>query len=271
MLHKLANFKGGNVTTKSPNSKANPELLAQLAKNPELLPNQERVIKDFYEAVAEWNSRGEERDAYGFFIGESKIQRYDKEAAGRNKVNYFDKISLFMAELAHPNPAGFQYTNAGIKITIKKKDHFFIVPDEGGKYDFTFQQNNLGKRFQVRINIEKPEFCILFKDGKQVAIAREKELFAACVADYKEGESAMIKDFCNKQEEFGWQFAQAELQRQRILMEANGYKATGTDGISHYALQDKTSYNQVESALQDAMNGMNDMSDLERKLLKITK
>lgn len=54
-------------------------------------------------------------------------------------------------------------------------------------------------------------------------------------------------------------------------MEANGYKATGTDGISHYALQDKTSYNQVESALQDAMNGMNDMSDLERKLLKITK
>jgi hypothetical protein len=36
-----------------------------------------------------------------------------------------------MAELQHPNPLGYQYTTAGIKIIIKKKDHFFIVPDEG--------------------------------------------------------------------------------------------------------------------------------------------
>lgn len=271
VLRKLKNFKGGNVTTKSPNSKANPELLAKLAKTPELLPSQEQVVNDFYAAVSDWNARGEERDAYGFMIGESKIERYEKEAEGRNKVNYFDKISLFMAELAHPDPAGYKYTTAGIKLTLKKKDHFFIVPDEGSKYDFQFQQNHLNQRFKVRINIENPEFCILFKDGKQVAIARNKELFAACIADYKEGESAMIKDFCTKQEQFGWQYAQTEITKQRILLEANGYKATGTDGIMHYALQDKTSYNQVESAIQDAMNGMGEMSDLERKLLTITK
>jgi len=271
VLHKFQNFKGGNVTVKDPDSKANPELLAKLVKHPELLPNEDQVINDFYAAVNEWNSRGEERDSFGFMIGSTKLERYEKEAEGRTKVNYFDKISLFMAELQHPNPLGYQYTTAGIKITIKKKDHYFIVPDEGGKYDFTFQRNHLNQRFKVRINIENPEFCILFKDGKQVAIARNKELFAACVADYKEGESAMIKDFCNKQEEFGWQYAQAEITKQRILLEANGYKATGTDGIMHYAIQDKTSYNQVESAIQDAMNGMGDMSDLERKLLKIAK
>lgn len=270
VLRKLPGFKGGNVTVKSANAKANPEWLAELKQNPELLCSREEVIQEFHQGITDWNKRGEERDAYGFFTGQSKLEIYQADAEGRTKVNYFDKISLFMAELKNPqNTSGYQYTQQGIKITIRKKDHYFIVPDEGSKYDFNFQRMYLHKRFNVRINIENPEFCMLFQDGKQIAIAREKERFAACVADYKEGEAAMIKQFQIKQEEFGYQFAQAELQKQRVLMEINGLKANGTDGISHYALQDKQSYNQVESVLQDAMNSMDDYTPLERKLLKL--
>jgi hypothetical protein len=267
-LHKLDNFKGGNINTKTNNAKANPELLALLKKQPERLPDFDTVIADFETAVNEWNKRGEERDNYGFFTGQSKLALYETEHADRKRVNYFDKISLFMADMAQP----YKYTTAGIKIIINKKPHWFIVPDEGGKYDFQFQRNYLGKNFDIRINIENPEFCILFKDGKQVAIAREKELFAACVADYKEGDASNIREFCRRQEEFGYQYSKAEMQKNKVLLEANGLlKATGTDGIMHYSLQDKTTFNQAESDIQDRLNGMADLSPLEQRLLKLAK
>jgi len=264
-LHKQKNFKGGNINTKTENAKANPELLAQLRKSPERLPDFDQVIADFETAVIEWNKRGEERDSYGFFTGQSKLERYETAHEARTGVNYFDKISLFMADMSDE----YKYSTAGIKIIINKKPHWFIVPDEGGKYDFQFQRNHLGQSFNVRLNIEQPEFCLLFKDGKMIATAREKELFAACVADYQEGDASNIREFCRKQEEFGYQYSLAEMQKNKVLLEASGYlKATGTDGIMHYSTMDKTTYNRAESNIQDAMNGM---SDLEKRLLKLTK
>ncbi|RKR83229.1 integrase-like protein [Mucilaginibacter gracilis] len=273
-LHKMENFKGGNINTKTNDAKANPELLAELRKNPERLPDFDQVIADFEAAVITWNKRSSERDSYGYFTGQSKLERYEAAHPERTSVNYFDKISLFMADVVNTKTTdgGYKYTTAGIKMTINKQDYWFIVPDEGGKYDHQFQRHNLGKSFNIRINTENPEFCILFQDGKQVAIAREKELFAACVADYKEGDASNIREFCRRQEEFGYQYSKAEMQKTRILMEASGtLKATGTDGIMHYSMQDKTSFNRAESDIQDQLNGMAELTSLEKKLLKLTR
>ena len=98
-LRKLKNFKGGNVTVKSVNSVANPELLKELAKDLDFtdkLPTEKQVLAEFDQAVEAWNKRGEARDAYGAFIGKSKIERYAEEVEGRVKMNYFEKLSLFM-------------------------------------------------------------------------------------------------------------------------------------------------------------------------------
>lgn len=270
VLHKSKNFKGGNVNVKTEDAKANPELLASLKKDTKQLPNFEQVIEQFGQAVAEWNKRGEQRDNYGFFTGATKTELYETEHADRKRVNYFDKISLYQSKL--DCKAGYKYTTAGIKLIINKKPHFFIVPDDGGKYDFIFQRNHLNERFDVKINLETPEFItLLYKTGanagKTAGIAREKELFAACVADYKDGDHAKIRDFCKKQEEFGWQYSQAEIQKQRIILENSGlFKANGTDGIMHFTTQDKNVLNNYESQLQDELNGM---TDLEKRLLKI--
>ena len=79
---------------KSPNSVANPELLKELAKDlafTDKLPTEEQVLVEFAQAVEAWNGRGEARDAYGAFIGKSKIERYAEEREGRVKMNYFEK------------------------------------------------------------------------------------------------------------------------------------------------------------------------------------
>lgn len=75
-LRKLKNFKGGNVTVKSVNSVANPELLKELAKDLDFtdkLPTEKQVLAEFDQAVEAWNKRGEARDAYGAFIGNRRL------------------------------------------------------------------------------------------------------------------------------------------------------------------------------------------------------
>lgn len=268
VLHKQPNFKGGNITAKTAKAKANPELLKKYRDNPALLPSRDQVVEQFNIAISKWNLRGEGRDAYGDFIGKTKIERYEVEHPARTKVNYFDKISLFMSEL----PDAYTYKQSGIQITLKGQKYWFVVPDEGSRHDFIFQRNHLGDKFKVRINIENPEFCILFKDGKQVDIARDKDLFAACIADYQEGEGAKIKDFQKKQEVYGWKFAQSELDKQRALLEAHGLlKATGTDGIQSWQFQDKVTTNYIENQIQDELNGVAEASDLQLRLLKMLK
>ena len=63
VLRYMEHFKGGNITATSLNSKANPELLKKLTKNPELIPNQYQVIQDFESAIRSYNNRGEKRDS----------------------------------------------------------------------------------------------------------------------------------------------------------------------------------------------------------------
>lgn len=262
VLRKYKNFKGSNITARSLGGKANPELLKWLKNNPSELPNESQAIEQILEAVTEWNSRGERRDNYGRWVGESKIARYEVKAEGRKPLNYFEKLSLFMVELPKP----YKYKQQGIAITIGGKKHNYIVPDAGNSaHDFVFSDSNMYKEFRVRVNVIDPQFIQLLDDkGRPVATAVEKERFAAAVANMKPGDGAAVKRFILAQKEYGYNYAMRELQTQRKVLNAHGLRATGTDGFfgdlenEGFGWQDstKTDFNRYENHVEDQYNGL---------------
>lgn len=281
-LRKLKNFKGGNVTVKSLNSVANPELLKELAKDLEFtdqLPTEEQVLGEFDKAVEAWNGRGEARDAYGAFIGKSKIERYAEVYEGRVKMNYFEKLSLFMVELKNlQHPFGeYEYRQKGIEVAIRGEKMKFIVPDsESSAMDFEFSRDHLGDTFKVFVNLraDRPEWVELRdRNGKKVADAFEKERFAASVADGKNkpGERGKIQLF-NAMQKRCYEDAKTEMERQREIAMQTGFKATGTDGFGSdgygFGWWDtaKSVENTRNNRLEDERNGIDVKSDEETEL-----
>ena len=256
-LRKLKNFKGGNVTVKSPNSVANPELLKELAKDlafTDKLPTEEQVLVEFDQAVEAWNGRGEARDAYGAFIGKSKIERYAEEREGRVKMNYFEKLSLFMVELKNQqHPFGeYEYRQKGIEVAIRGEKMKFIVPDNASSaMDFEFSREHLGHTFKVFVNLraDRPEL-------------------AACVADMKNkpGEMGKIQLF-NIMQKHCYEDAKTEMERQREIAEQTGFRATGTDGFG-FGWWDtpKTVVNAQNNAVEDRRNGIVEKSREETEM-----
>ena len=276
-LRKLKNFKGGNVTVKSPNSVANPELLKELAKDlafTDKLPTEEQVLVEFAQAVEAWNGRGEARDAYGAFIGKSKIERYAEEREGRVKMNYFEKLSLFMVELKNQqHPFGeYEYRQKGIEVAIRGEKMKFIVPDNASSaMDFEFSREHLGHTFKVFVNLraDRPEWVELRdRNGKKVADAYEKEKLAACVADMKNkpGEMGKIQLF-NIMQKHCYEDAKTEMERQREIAEQTGFRATGTDGFG-FGWWDtpKTVVNAQNNAVEDRRNGIVEKSREETEM-----
>ncbi|NDW10927.1 DDE-type integrase/transposase/recombinase [Dysgonomonas sp. 520] len=252
-------FKGGNITTQSLNSKANPELLKAL-KADDRLKSEQEIIEMFADAVNVWNNRGEKRNSYGEWVGETKAEKYQHEHADRKQLNYFEKISLFMGEMPQP----YQYKQQGITITMSGKTRKYIVPDDNGIGDFEFNRLYLREWFHVRINPLNPDFITLYKNGKLVATAHEKEKYAACVADMKNkpNDASKIKQFIAQKEMYGYDYAMREMERQRVVLHSEGLKATGTDGFGWHDMP-KSDYNNIQNKIEDMRNGMTDVSDVD--------
>lgn len=264
VLRHLKNFKGGNIDTRKLNSKANPELLAELKANPELLPTFIEVIQDFKQSINEWNSRGEKRDSFGRWVGDSKIFRYETiQHEKRAKLNYFDKLSLFVVQLKEPK----KYTTQGISIEIDKKKYKFIVPDADNVGDFIFMNEHLGEKFEIRIDMANPSMCTLLQKGIVITHAYEKERYAACVADMKPGDGAKRIAFTEKRKEYGMSYSISELERQMSIL--GELSPTGTDGLGWWDT-DKQTENKRNNQREDVRNGITDSySELERKILNI--
>lgn len=261
VLRKFANFKGGSPQTKRYDSKANPDFLKKIKQ---YLPSQSEVIEQLKHAVVEWNNRAEERDNYGIMQGETKLERYAHAHEKRVKLNYFEQMSLFMIE----RPGLHTYKNQGIRIQIDRKIYNYIVPDDDGTGDFIFQNTNYGKKFTVRVNPNNTAFALLYNNEKLIAEAIEKEKYAACVADMKDGEASKIRMYQLKQEAYGFEYSKTELEKQRALLRETGMKATGTDGFGWQDLS-KHDWNNTESQQVDELNGVAEESELVKRVRKI--
>jgi hypothetical protein len=288
-LRYLDNYKGGNITAKSLDARANPEKLKELfADKAAKLPTLEECIKQIETAISEWNNRGVGRDRYGRWTGSSKIERYKTLALNeRRRITDFDKYRMFRVE--HCKRGGklayYTYKTTGITIEIDKIKRSYVVPDSDGIGDFAFAHEHLNEEFSVRINLDDPDNIALYnKKGKYVAEATRKEQFAACVADLKEGEKARIVKFQQKQEQWGYGYAQSELKRQKEILEAYEQKATGTYGISPASgglsdlqravessvqgveFQSKNDFNRFQEMAEDSLNGLTGLDYLEQAI-----
>ncbi|MDR0830391.1 MAG: transposase family protein [Prevotellaceae bacterium] len=283
VLRYQENFKGGNITAKSLNSRANPELIKELcADKGAALPTADECIQQIIDGINEWNSRGVERDKYGRWRGESKIIRYQTASLSeRRKINEIDKSRMFRVELLKKGGAKrfYTYKTTGISITIDKVTRTYSVLDGDGIGDFAFAHDNLGKEFTVRINMDNPDTIGLYnKAGNYVADAIRKEQFASNITDLNEGEMSRIIKFQQKQEQWGYGYAQSELARQKeILRQYEEQRATGTDGMvmsldnlqkgiaaQGFEFQTKDDYNRSQSVAEDNANGLTGMDLLKK-------
>ncbi|MEA4981444.1 MAG: transposase family protein [Paludibacter sp.] len=264
VLRKMENFKGGNVDVKKLNSKANPELLSELKANPERLPSFQQVIDDFRTAIEEWNNRGEKRDSFGRWVGESKITRYTTiQHEKRVKLNYFDRMSLFVMDYKEAR----KYTTNGITIELNKNKYTYIVPDHDGIGDFAFMNEHLGEKFEIRLDVSKPQMITLLQKGIVVAYAYEKERYASCVADMKPGDGAKRIAFTEKRKAFGMDYSISELERQILILDT--LAPTGTYGLGWWDT-DKTIENTRNNAMEDKRNGVEEnWTEQERKIFNI--
>lgn len=274
-LRKFENFKGGNVNVRSNNSTANRELLEYLQEHMELVPTEQEVIRQFGEGIDAWNSRGEGRDAYGAFIGRSKMERYREHYEGRRAVNHFEIMSLFVVELKNRrHPFGeYVYGQKGIELEMGGKKLKYIVPDSADRVmDFDFSRENLGRTFKVKINLNvtRSEWIELYdRNGKFVATAWEKEKLAGCVEDMKKkpGQFLKLREAVERQKEFYGE-AVREIDLQKAQAAKAGFRMTGTDGLGWWD-SPKEIENARNSLLEDRRNGIVEKSpdDIELEAL----
>lgn len=265
-LRKFKNFKGGNITVKSNNSTANRELLKYLQENMDLVPTEEEVIVQFGKGIDEWNNRGEGRDAYGAFVGKSKIERYREPYEGRRAVNQFEIFSLFVVELKNKkHPFGeYTYGQKGIELELGKDKLKYIVPDGSDMtMDFDFSRENLGKTFKVKVNLNATcsDWIELYdRNGKFITTAWEKKKLAGCVMDAKKkpGEFLRIHAAIDKQKGFYGE-AVKEIDLQKAVAAKTGFKMTGTDGIGWWDTP-KELENARNSRMEDERNGIIEMT-----------
>jgi hypothetical protein len=254
VLRQETNFKGANITARSLDNRANPEHLEELKKK-HLLPTLAELKEQVIVLIDKYNNLATGRDQYGRRIGDAPIVKYKSALQGSRTLNYFEKISLFVVSVAKP----YKYGVRGIERKVDGQKYYYIVPDdENNTSDFNFQRKHHGESFTVKINLDNPDFIMLFDaDGRFVAEARDREKLAPCIADYREGEGSKVQQFIHGTK--SWTKENEERYRQLL-------RPTGTDGFVSVELMDKDSYNRMESEAIDHINGIEEDSELVQRL-----
>lgn len=265
-------YKGGNITAKSLNTRANEDLLKHIKKE-SLWLSQDQTIEMVKDLIAEWNNTSGKRDKYGERVGHSRIETYNESVhEKRRPVDHFAQQRLFMQK--RPKPA--RYGNYGIKIKINKREYFYLVPDTKDiDTDFVFRNNHFGEYFDIHINEENKTYIQLYKDGKYVGEAYERRNWADCVADLEKGEVSDRSKVLKMRQEWNKEgITEMDIQLAQIeALKANG--TTGMTDITNFSLatMSKDNYNTIEKVEVDRLNGGIDtgdgLSELQRKLLSI--
>lgn len=178
----LPNFVGGNITARSLNSRANPDLLKRMLKDGEA-PAVDQVPHQVELAISTYNNtvikaRGATPEAL-----------YAQADDRRREVPYLTQVSLFWVKR---RPLA-RYTKDGLRLEIDGQRHFYEVQSERGVEDYAFRQAHLGDSFIVRYDPDDLDAINLYdRDDKWVATAERKHEYAATPGEWEEGEGARL-------------------------------------------------------------------------------
>ena len=238
------NFKGGNITARSLDSRINPDEARKIKQS---APTLEGLKAQAAEAVETWNNTAHKRDKYGIPQGMTPMQKYDSAADKRKRLSFFDIQMLYVVEIPNRADAKGRYTygQRGVEMVVDGQKHYFIVPDnESATTHFNFSRYNQGERFTVRMNVKHPQVIRLYKDGRYVADAVDMVEISAGIADARKyGDGHNVREFING--------ARRWAQENK---EAYSVAATGTDGAVGPLTLGKGDWNAQESEAIDALN-----------------
>ncbi|HAT3998589.1 TPA: transposase family protein [Elizabethkingia anophelis] len=212
-ITKLFNSDGLGVTTKTDQSHANQDFLAE---NLHKLPLKDDVIKQWEYIVMRWNN----------------AKHYDKKAKTRNEVYAEEMLVSEPLELTEvmrmmwieENKKPITYKANGIKIVVDKQEYDFEVYDMDGKIDLDFRRKHVGDKFIVRYDPDAMDGHIQLlkknQDGEKylVAYAEPKRSYEVVPKLMRDGEKEQnIQDMNVKMQEY-----EADLKAWRELEERTG-------------------------------------------------
>ncbi len=238
------NFKGGNITARSLDSRINPD---EARKIKQCAPTLEGLKRQAAEAVETWNNTAHKRDKYGIPQGMTPMQKYESAADKNKRLSFFDIQMLYVVEIPNRADAKGRYTygQRGVEMVVDGQKHYFIVPDnENATTHFNFSRYNQGERFMVKMNVKHPQVIKLYKDGKHIADAVDMVEISAGIADARKyGDGHNVREFIAG--------ARAWSQDNKA---AYSVAMTGTDGAVGPLTLGKGDWNRQESDAIDDLN-----------------
>lgn len=234
-LHHFANFKGGNITAKSLDARANPDFLARQFKSGEI-PSLSGVVAQFRLAVETVNNTPSKKD------GQTPAERYRKQNDQRRAMDYLLFVEAFWVE--RRNKA--RYTKDGLTIEIDGQRYTYEVEASTGIEDMNFRRKHLGDQFSVRYDPDDLEYINLYNGDSWIATAHRKFEAAMARVDLVEGEGQIISNSLTQRKEY-WKDLQNELQALDEEMSVVGFEP-----LNHRTLH-KEAYNRLEGAMLDEL------------------
>ncbi|HMN89795.1 MAG TPA: hypothetical protein PKD70_11150 [Saprospiraceae bacterium] len=232
-MRHLPNFKGGNITAKSLDAKANPDFLAQLLRAGEL-PSFDQVVAQFRLVVETMNNTVSKK------YKRTPAERYKDKSARRKPMDLLLMIEGFWVE--RTNQA--RYTKDGITIEIDKQRYTYEVECERGVEDMDFRMKHIGDSFNIKYDPDDLEYIALYKSGVHVATARHKYEAPMARVDIQYGEGEIISKNITQRRAY-WQRLQQHSEEIAAEIEIFGFEP-----LNHRTLH-KDAYNKMEGALLD--------------------
>jgi transposase InsO family protein len=180
VMRQFGNFKGGNVTTKNPDSKANAEHLRTLIKDGGL-PTLKMLLEQVRITMEIWNGTQERGQIYA--------------TAALDVRRKADK-ALVIAALWQARPDTCTYMAHGLKVQIQGVRYEYAVHAELGIEDMAWRERHLGDTFKLMCDptdSEHREMALIdVHTGALVAIAERKYEYAEAWIDRPDGEMPQL-------------------------------------------------------------------------------
>lgn len=191
-LRHFPNFKGGNITAKSLDSRANPDLVRQLVANKEI-PTKAEAIAQLRLAIETY------RNTVVKTYGQTPREMYATQHPERRSLSKMNMISLLWTERAHRAA----YTKDGITIEVNGVRHTYEVEKSRGVEDTAWRMQHLGERFRIMFDPDDRAEIALFDDEwRFVAMAANKWEAPMAKADSQPGDGAIIAESLQERQRY---------------------------------------------------------------------
>jgi transposase InsO family protein len=185
VMRHFGNYKGGNITARSIETRANAEHIKALVKDGGL-PNMAGVIKQAEMVIGLWNAE------------QNKLQTYQTVALSERRVA---QKATVIAALWQDRPDTVTYMAHGLKVQINGIRYEYAVHTVPGIEDMEWRKHYLGDTFRLRCDPDDENHTEMalfdLRTGIMVAVAQRKYEFAEAMIDRPDGEMSLLKQTLN--------------------------------------------------------------------------